>query len=162
LAEFLRLSSLRTLILAQLPRPPRSVSEKLSGRTSSLHGIELGGWKPGFDDGLQLLPQSVDALEKISVRLENQCSPSWVVQALAAARHSESPCFGRVQYVQMEGGMPRVMSRFARFREVGKSTCCAAPFLGVEYADWWRRGLYQLLPNSLLELQVIPFRVAHI
>jgi hypothetical protein len=36
------------------------------------------------------------------------------------------------------------------------------PFLGAEYADWWRRGLYRLLPNSLLELQVMPFRVAHI
>ena len=36
------------------------------------------------------------------------------------------------------------------------------PFLGAEYADWWRRGLYRLLPKSLLELQVITFCVAHI
>jgi hypothetical protein len=48
------------------------------------------------------------------------------------------------------------------FEELERAHVVPHPFLGAEYADWWRRGLYRLLPNSLLELQVMLFRVAHI
>jgi hypothetical protein len=68
---------------------------------TALRRIELGGRKLGHDDALQPLLQSVDLLEKLSIRLENHYLPSWLGQAFVAARHSV-----RVQDVQMEGGIP--------------------------------------------------------
>jgi hypothetical protein len=123
----------------------------------------LGSWKPDFGDRLQRLQQSADALEKLSMGLENQSSPSLVGQDLAAARHSlrvlvlEKSKMCRWRAVYYESCLD-----LRGFEELERAHVVPPPFLGAEYADWWRRGLYRLLPKSLLELQVITFRVAHI
>lgn len=139
-----------------LPRPHRSESELLSGLIdilTALRRIELGGRKLGHDDALQPLLQSVDLLEKLSIRLENHYLPSWLGQALVAARHS-------VRVFTLEE------SKMCRWRAVYHGSCLdlrgfeklkrtqvVSPAFGAQYADSWRRGLYRLLPNSLLELQ---------